>query len=298
MEYESSITENVKAMNLNCKNDRLKFIIDKLVDHLHAFVRETSLTTEEWTVAISFLTESGHISAETRQEFSILSGVLGVTTLVDGINNGKPSEATEPTILGPFFKEDAREVQLGESIASEGKGDYMYVEGRVLNLEGKPIPNAILDTWEADGHGLYDVQYENLEDCRGRLRTAEDGSFAFRAIVPVPYSIPEDGPAARLVLALGRHIFRPAHLHVLVTAPGYEPLTTQLYFKGDPYLTSDVAFGVKSSLIVTPEIIEDLAMSRLRGFKEARPHAYIKRDFVLSTPAQGIRARKLLNTEK
>ncbi|KAH9474339.1 Hydroxyquinol 1,2-dioxygenase [Psilocybe cubensis] len=286
-----SLAEEVKAMNRNCQNDRLKFLIDKLVDHLHAYVVETSLTADEWSAAIHFLGEAGKVCAETRQEFDILSGVLGVTTLVEDINNGKPAGATEPALLGPFFKEDAHKVENGDSIASEGKGDYPYVEGRVLDLQGNPVANATIDTWEADSSGLYDFQYENQEDCRGRLHTAEDGSFSFRAIVPVPYPIPEDGPAANLLTSLGRHVYRPAHLHFVISAPGYESVTTQFYFKGDPYLTSDATFGVKPSLIVTPEIVEDLALSKARGFKDAKPHTYIKKDFVLVTPEQGINAR-------
>lgn len=282
-----SITANVHEMNANCDNERTKFIFQSLVNHLHDFVRETSLTTEEWMIAINFLTETGKISSDIRQEFILLSDTLGVSTLVDSMNNAKPPGATESTVLGPFFTEDAHDVEKGDSIASEGKGDYMYVEGRVTDIQGRAIPNAVIDTWETDGHGLYDTQYDERvgPDCRGRLRTAEDGSYAFRAVVPVSYPIPNDGPVGRMMSKLGRHVFRPAHLHVQIHALGYESLTTALFFKGDPYLTSDAVFGVKASLIIEPEIMEDLVLSKSRGFKEAKPHAYLKHDFVLASVA-------------
>jgi len=296
----SSITENVHAMNANCENERTKFIFRNLIDHLHDFVRETALTTEEWMTAINFLTETGKKCTDIRQEFILLSDTLGISTLVDSLNAAKPPGATECTVLGPFFTEDAHDVQLGGSIASEGKGDYMYIEGRVVNLQGNPIPDAIIDTWETDGHGLYDTQYDDRKepDCRGRLRSSEDGSYAFRAVVPVSYPIPSDGTVGRMVSALGRHVFRPAHLHIQIQSPGYETLTTALYFEGDPYLTSDAVFGVKSSLIVKPEIVEDLSLSKARGFKEAKSHAYLKKDFVLATPEQGAEARRALGVEK
>uniref|UniRef100_A0A8H7XPZ6 Intradiol ring-cleavage dioxygenase n=1 Tax=Psilocybe cubensis TaxID=181762 RepID=A0A8H7XPZ6_PSICU len=296
-----TITQNVKAMNANCKDERMQFIFDKLIGHLHDFVRETSLTTDEWMTAINFLTETGHKCTDLRQEFILLSDVLGVSILVDSINNTKPPQATEGTVLGPFFTEDAHDIEHGGSIASEGKGDYMYVEGRVLDFRGNPIPNAVIDTWETDGHGLYDTQYDKRDgpDCRGRLRSGEDGSFAYRAVVPVSYPIPSDGPVGRMVSALGRHVFRPAHLHVQIAAPGFESVTTSLFFEGDPYLTSDVVFGVKSSLIVKPEIINDPEISKARGFKDVdKPHAFVKRDFILSTPDEAAQARELLKEKK
>ncbi|KDR72706.1 hypothetical protein GALMADRAFT_761838 [Galerina marginata CBS 339.88] len=294
-----SITPNVHAMNANCSNERTSFIFRSLIDHLHEFVRETALTTDEWMTAINFLTETGKMCTDIRQEFILLSDTLGVSALVDSMNNAKPPGATESTVLGPFFTEDAHDVQLGDSIASEGKGDYLYLEGLVTDIQGKPVPNAVIDTWETDGHGLYDTQYDDrLEpDCRGRLRTAQDGSYAFRAVVPVSYPIPSDGPVGRMISTLGRHHFRPAHLHIQIHAPGYESLTTALYFQGDPYLTTDAVFGVKSSLIIKPEIVEDIAVSKSRGFKESKPHAYLKKDFVLATLEQGAEARRALATK-
>ncbi|KIK02734.1 hypothetical protein K443DRAFT_5879 [Laccaria amethystina LaAM-08-1] len=291
-----TITQNVHAINANCEDERMKFIFKSLVNHLHDFVRETSLTTEEWMTAIQFLTETGKMSSDIRQEFILLSDTLGVSALVDSINHAKPAEATESTVLGPFFTTDAHDVQNGDSIASEGKGEYMFVEGSVLNTSGVPIPAAIIDTWETDSNGLYDTQYSTREvpDCRGRLHSADEGSYAFRAVVPVSYPIPSDGTVGNMLNQLGRHVIRPAHLHIQIEAPGYETLTTALYFEGDPYLTSDAVFGVKSSLIVKPVIENDVAISKARGFKEAKPHTYLKKDFILATPEEGAAARKKL----
>ncbi|KAJ7498093.1 intradiol ring-cleavage dioxygenase [Mycena galericulata] len=289
-----SITENVHAMNANCPDERTKFIFKNLVDHLHNFVRETSITTEEWMTAIEFLTATGQKCTDLRQEFILLSDALGVSALVDSMNNAKPQGATEGTVLGPFFTTDALEFENGESIASEGKGDYMWVEGKVLDTKGNPIPNCLIDTWETDGHGLYDNQYSQRggPDCRGRLHTAEDGSFFFRAVVPVSYPIPGDGPVGQLFNALGRHTYRPAHLHMMLEAPGFEKLITALYFKGDPYLTSDAVFGVKTSLIVDTTIETNIEVTRARGFKESTSHKVLKYDFVLATPEEGAGARK------
>jgi len=289
-----SITANVHAINANCQDDRMKFIFKSLINHMHDFVRETSLTTEEWMTAINFLTETGKMCSDIRQEFILLSDTLGVSTLVDSINRAKPAGATEGTVLGPFYTEDAREVEKGDSIASEGKGDYMFVEGVVTDLRGNPIPNVTIDTWETDGHGSYDTQYESREepDCRGRLHSAEDGSYAFRAVVPVSYPIPDDGTVGKMISKLGRHVYRPAHLHIRINAPGYEELITAFYFKGDPYLMSDAVFGVKSSLIVEPEVINDPLISKARGFKEPKPHVYLKQNFVLATIDECVESRR------
>ncbi|KAG6909012.1 hypothetical protein DXG01_002398 [Tephrocybe rancida] len=219
--------------------------------------------------AIQFLTRTGQMSSDIRQEFILLSDVLGVSTLVDTINNAKPPTATEATVLGPFFTEDASHIPNGDTIASEGKGDYMFVEGRVLDTRGNPIAGAIIDTWETDHNGLYDtqlqmwhVQYTGRDkpDCRGRLTSAADGSYSFRAV-----------------------------------APGFEKLTTALYFEGDPYLTSDAVFGVRTSLITKPEIVTDEAKTLARGFANAKPHAYLNKDFVLATPEEGAEARKTVS---
>jgi len=291
----STITRNVHAINASCQNDRMKFVFKSLINHLHDFARETSLTTEEWMAAIEFLTEAGQKTTNLRQEVLLLSDVLGLSTLVDSVNHTKPPGATEATVLGPFHTEDAPDFKQGESIASEGKGEYLFVEGQVLDIHGNPIQGAIIETWETDGHGLYDNQYEVRDgpECRGKLRSAEDGSYAFRAVVPLSYPIPHDGPVGKLLDLLDRHPYRPAHIHFIIEAPGYETLTTAFYWKDDPYVTSDAVFGVRSSLIVDPDIITDTQLTLARGFKEAKPHAYIKQDIVLATPEECKRARML-----
>ncbi|KIK67479.1 hypothetical protein GYMLUDRAFT_37608 [Collybiopsis luxurians FD-317 M1] len=289
-----TITDTVHVINSNCPDDRLKFVMKNLIQHLHDFIRETSITTEEWMTALEFLKETGKMCSDIRHEFILLSDVLGVSSLVDSLNNAKPPGATEACVLGPFFTEDAHEFQNGESIASEGKGDYLYVHGKVLDTSGKPVAGAIIDTWETDGHGLYDTQYADRSepDCRGRLYSAEDGSYAFRAVVPVSYPIPSDGPVGKLVTNLGRHVFRPNHLHMQVEAPGYEKLVTAFYPKGDPYLYSDAVFGVHTSLIVDLQEVTDTELSIKRGFKEGKPHRELHRDIVLATPEEGLAARK------
>ncbi|KAF9455852.1 intradiol ring-cleavage dioxygenase [Collybia nuda] len=289
-----SITSNVHAINSNCPDERTKFIFKNLVNHLHDFIRETSITTEEWMATIKYLTETGKMCSDIRQEFILLSDILGVSTLIDTLNNAKPPGATEATVLGPFFTEDAHDIANGESIASEGKGDYMFVEGRVLDTKGNPIAGAVIDTWETDGFGVYDTQYtvRDKPDCRGRLHSADDGSYSFRAVVPVPYAIPSDGTVGSLVSKLGRHVFRPAHLHIMIKAPGFEKLVTALYLKGDPYITSDAVFGVRTSLIVDPKLVTDVSASKSRGFAEAKPHLLLKQDFVLGTLEECAEVRK------
>ncbi|GAA5833970.1 hypothetical protein JCM9279_004177 [Rhodotorula babjevae] len=290
-----TITENVHAINSLCENPRQKFVFEKLVSHLHDFARDVSLTTDEWMTAIQFLTQVGQICSKTRQEFILLSDALGLSALVDSMNHPVPkgSGATEATVLGPFFTEDAADLQHGDSIASEGKGEYMYCEGRVLGTDGKPVANCTIETWETDDDGLYDTQYEGREapDCRGRFKTDENGYYSYRLIKPTPYPIPFDGPVGKLLKSLNRHVFRPAHLHMMFIAEGYETLTTALYFKGDPYLNSDAVFGVKTSLIVDTELVTDDARARQLGFKHG-PYSYLNKDYVLLTTGQAEEAKQ------
>ncbi|KAK1224673.1 hypothetical protein PQX77_012419 [Marasmius sp. AFHP31] len=290
----ASITENVQKINEGCSDERMKFIFKNLVQHLHDFARETSITTEEWMTAIRFLTETGKMCSDIRQEFILLSDSVGLSILVDSLNNAKPPGATEGTVLGPFFTEDAQHIDHGGSIASEGKGDYMYVHGKVLDTKGNPIAGAKIDTWETDGMGMYDTQYANRDhpDCRGVVTSSEDGSYAYRAVVPVSYPIPSDGPVGKLVTRLGRHVMRPAHLHVMIEAPGFEKLVTALYPRGDPYISSDAVFGVKTSLMVDLKDVDDLSVTLSRGFKDAKPHKELEFDFVLATPQECDEARR------
>ncbi|TFY78834.1 hypothetical protein EWM64_g5178 [Hericium alpestre] len=279
------ITENLQKLTELAPNERTQFIFRNLIAKLHEFVKETSITTDEWMTAIQFLTRTGQTCTNLRQEFILLSDVLGVSALVDALNNPQVGNTTESSVLGPFFTEDAPDVAQGESIASEGKGDYLYVEGRVFDPQGKPIAGAVIDTWETDGNGFYDTQYAKREkpDCRGRLRSDSDGKYFYRAVVPVPYPIPGDGPVGDLLLALGRPNMRPNHLHMMIEAPGYRKLTTALYPDGDEWLSCDAVFGVKKSLVINYKDIDDEAEARRRGFPKGSKFKLLNFDLILPT---------------
>ncbi|KII87846.1 hypothetical protein PLICRDRAFT_141845 [Plicaturopsis crispa FD-325 SS-3] len=287
------ITENIVKLNEVIPNERHKFVIGKLVSHLHAFINETSLTTEEWMNTLQFLTRTGQTCTPLRQEFILLSDVLGASALVDALNNPPVGKGTESSVLGPFFTEDAPDLNQGDSIASEGKGEYMYVEGRILSTDGSPIPDAVVETWETDAYGFYDTQYVSREapDCRGRLRSDKEGKYGYRAVVPVPYPIPGDGPVGELLLLLNRHNMRPSHLHLMVEAPGYRKLITALYPEGDKYIKSDTVFGVKKSLVVHLQDVNDESEARKRGFLKGTSFKLLKFDIILATEEESKAAR-------
>jgi hydroxyquinol 1,2-dioxygenase len=230
---------------------RLRYLMEALSRHLHAFVRETRLSEEEWGAAIDFLTAAGHISDERRQEFVLLSDVLGVSMQTIQVNNELYDDATEATVLGPFFVAGAPEVELGGDIAFGAPGEPCWVQGSVRDTDGAPLPGAVLEVWECDEDGLYDVQHEGGRmAARGRLRADERGDFRFWALTPVPYPIPHDGPVGRLLEATARSPMRAPHLHFLVSAPGHRTLITHIFVEG-PELRSggDAVFGVKESLV-------------------------------------------------
>lgn len=249
---EDALTEAVIARMDKCDNPRLKQIMAAAVRHLHALVREVELTEEEWFQAIQFLTATGQKCDDKRQEFILLSDTLGVSMMVDAINHRKPGGETESTVLGPFYVEGPPDLPMGASIVAQTKdGAPTLVSGTVTDGRGKPITGAVLDVWQGGPDGFYDVQKPDFGlDLRGRFRTGADGRYHFRTVKPVSYPVPTDGPVGKLLLALGRHPYRPAHLHFIVAAPGYVPLTTHIFVKGDGYLDSDAVFGVKESLIV------------------------------------------------
>jgi len=248
---EEHLTDAVLAKLEGVSDVRFKQVMTSLIRHLHAFVRETELTEAEWFAGIEFLTATGQKCDAKRQEYILLSDTLGVSMLVDAINHRKPTGATESTVLGPFYVRDAQDMPFGANIAEGVDGEPVYFSGKVLSPDGAPIAGAKLDIWSTDGNGQYDVQRPGGElRARGRITTDAQGHYAFWTVKPVSYPIPTDGPVGMMLLKLGRHPYRPAHTHMIVSAPGYEPVTTHLFVKGDPYLKSDAVFAVKDSLVV------------------------------------------------
>ena len=238
---------------------RLKQVMSSLVQHLHGFIKEVGLTQEEWEYGIGFLTRTGQMCSGERQEFILLSDTLGVSMLVDAINNRRPEGATENTVFGPFHVDDAPIRAMGDNISLDGKGESCLFEGRVLDLDGKPIAGATVDVWSDNADGFYDVQQPGIQpkwNNRGRFITGADGRYAFVGIKPVSYPIPDDGPVGQMLGHLGRHPYRPAHMHYLVTAPGFQKLVTHTFVGGDDYLTSDAVFGVKNTLVAPFDRVE------------------------------------------
>jgi protocatechuate 3,4-dioxygenase beta subunit len=249
---EHNATEAVLERLSDCNDARVKRIATAVITHLHATVREVEPTMDEWMAAIQFLTGIGQMCDDKRQEFILLSDTLGVSMLVDAINNRKPSGATESTVLGPFHVEGAPRREMGDNISRDGKGEPVYVSGLVCDQEDKPISGATLDVWQASSDGFYNVQDDRQPEMnlRGIFTTGTDGRFFFRTVKPSSYPIPADGPVGKMLRALGRHPMRPAHIHFIVGAPGFEPVTMHVFVEGDQYLDSDTVFGVKQSLII------------------------------------------------
>jgi hydroxyquinol 1,2-dioxygenase len=248
-ERERAVTEEVVASFAG--EDRLSDVLRSLVRHLHAFARDVRLTQEEWAAGIAFLTRTGHITDDRRQEFVLLSDVLGLSMLTVGINAPADPRATESTVFGPFFVEDAPHVGLGGDIAFGAKGVPCRVDGRVTDVDGAPVAGARIEVWEADADGFYDVQYDGDRTAgRGWLESGPQGEYLFWSVRPSAYPIPHDGPVGALLEATGRHPMRPAHLHFMVTAPGFRTLITHVFVAGDPHLGGDAVFGVKDSLVV------------------------------------------------
>ena len=249
---EHTITDAVLQSIAATPDPRLKQIMTSLVTHLHDFVREVRLTEDEWQAGIDFLTATGQKCSDTRQEFILLSDTLGVSMLTIALNHAKPAGATEATVFGPFHTADAPHVEQGADIAHGAPGLPMFVHAVVRGPDGAAIADAEVDVWQADDDGLYDVQRPELgaaRRARAVLRTDAHGAIRFRSIVPTAYPIPVDGPVGRMLGATGRHPWRPAHLHFMIRAAGWQPLTTHIFRDGDAWLDSDVVFGVRSSLV-------------------------------------------------
>lgn len=284
MQYfsEEFSAEVVKQQYGNCKDIRLKTIMESAVTHLHEFVKEVEPTQEEWMYMIEYLTKTGQKCDDKRQEFILLSDVLGISALVDTINNRKTLNATESTVLGPFHVKNAPIKDMGDNINYDGKGEPAYIFGSVTDTDGNPIDGAAIDVWQANDDGFYDIQQPGVQpemNLRGIFSTKDDGKYWFKSVKPKFYSIPTDGPVGTMINATGRHPNRPAHLHYIVSAEGYKTVVTHVFVKGSEYLDSDAVFGVKSSLISEYILIEDDIKAKKIGFDT--PYYELEFNFVL-----------------
>ena len=286
---EDDITAEALRRFADTRDARLREIMLGLIGHLHAFVKEVHLTEAEWFQAISILTEAGRMCSDKRQEFILFSDTLGVSMVVDLLNHRKPDGATESTVFGPFHRQGAPEMGWGGNIAHLDKtGMPALVGGRVLDLDGRPIAGALLDVWQAQTSGLYDSQDPGLDrmHMRGKFRSDPEGRFLIRTVRPVHYPIPSDGPVGAMLRATGRHPWRPAHIHFVVSAEGYEPVTTHLFDRRDEYLSSDAVFAVKESLICDFPVHGTADAEALR-LGVAPPYCTARFDFRLKAASAG-----------
>jgi protocatechuate 3,4-dioxygenase beta subunit len=291
---EETLTEAVLARLKDVENPRFKQLIAAAIKHLHAFARDVQLTEEEWFEAIKFLTATGQKCDDKRQEFILLSDVLGLSMMVCALNHRTAPGATEATVLGPFFVHGAPEFEHGADMTKNASvaGEPAWVTGRVLSVEGKPIAGATIDVWQARANGVYDTQDPDAEfELRGRVKTNAEGRYAFKTYKPMFYGVPTDGPVGGLLRAMGRHPMRPAHMHAIVSAPGYQQVITHVFVEGDPYLDSDAVFAVKDSLIGKYRKIDSPDEAKKLGMPS--PFLRLDWDFKLA-PAGGEKARKTI----
>lgn len=275
-----TITAAVLSQMAATPDPRLKEIMFALVEHLHAFARETNLTPSEWIKGIDFLTQAGQASTSERQELIMLSDTVGLSALVNLMHDRTALEqSTDSSLLGPFYRESAPKVDRGAQIATAVEGPEIALWGRVTDIEGQPLAEVDVSIWQTNAHGLYDVQLDGAPiDYRGVVQTDVDGRYWVRTVQPVGYSIPMDGPVGKLVKRQGRHGMRPAHIHVMTSAAGYRELVTALYLAGDPHLQDDTVFGVSTDLVAEmtscdpacplpnlPSIRFDLRLARAAG---------------------------------
>lgn len=275
-----TITEAVKKSFATEEGSRFKFLLEKLIDHLHDFTRETSLSHEEWMRVLNFLYDCGQISTPERHEFILLSDVLGFSALVDMINTR--GGATEGSNLGPFYLENAPVKVLGADLAGDRQGVSVLCHGIVRDTLGHPVPGAIVDTWQADGAGTYPIQEEGQDkyDLRGVFTADGNGRYYYTTVLPKPYTVPYDGPVGELLRAGNRHAWRAAHLHYMIRAEGRRGIVTEVFFANTDYVDNDAVFGVRRSLIATvepykPEVAGDMVLER-------KPDAMLEFDFVLA----------------
>jgi len=273
---EHTITQAVLERFSNTPDPRLKEIIFSLVQHLHDFAREVRLTEEEWLEGIKFLTRAGHITDDKRQEFILISDTLGLSMLTVAMNNQKPEGCTEATVVGPFHVENAPVYNLGDDVGNGAIGAPCFVKGTIKGLGGEPVPGAHIEVWQSDEDGMYDVQKPNLDHAQGRgvLKADAEGNYYFKSILAVAYPIPHDGPVGDMLVATKNHPWRPAHLHFMIKAPGYESLITHVFRHDDQYLDSDAVFGVRQSLITD-------------WIKQPNGDYNLEFDFVLNPVAKG-----------
>ncbi|KAI0204317.1 dioxygenase [Astrocystis sublimbata] len=291
-----NITPNTIKINSQSNDRRLTYVMERLVTHIHDFARETRISSDEWMAALNFLVKCGQISSDVRQEFILLSDILGLSLLVDSINHPKPPNTTEGSVLGPFHTHDAPTLDNGASMSSDPKGEPLLCICTVKDVNGKPVEGAKIDIWETDSSGHYDVQHSDRNEPTERCVMLSDakGNFWFKCILPVSYPIPHDGPVGKLLEKLNRHCWRPAHLHFMFEKEGWDHLVTALYMRGDPYESSDAVFGVKKSLIVEPQKI-DAATAQEYGVPEGS--WILKHDFVLTTKEETENLRDQLAIE-
>ena len=286
MTTDVTVTDEAVASLEGTADPRLRELLTGLIRHLHAFARETRLTQAEWERAIGFLTETGKMCTDTRQEFILLSDVLGLSMLVETINGDRAAGSTESTVLGPFHMTESPVRELGANIDLVGGGEPCVVSGRIVSGDGTPLPGALLDVWQADGNGFYDVQQPDLQppgNGRGLVTADAEGRFWFRTCVPAPYPIPTDGPVGDLLDATGRHPYRPAHIHFIAGAEGHTPVTTHIFVAGSDYLDSDAVFAVKQSLVEDFTPTDDPSLAREFGIDNPFRHARF--DLVLEQSA-------------
>lgn len=294
---QDKLTQDVIAAFANTPDPRLRQLMTSLVTHLHAFARENDLRPEEWLAAIRFLTETGQISTEKRPEFIVLSDTLGVSMMVVSLAQARASktlkgatEATEATVEGPFFWAGAPDLPLGADIGVDVPGEPALYMGRVTDVDGQPLANALLDVWSGDGEGKYDVQLsaEPTMKARGRFRTDAEGRYWFWSILPAYYPIPDDGTVGKMMRATNRGIYRPGHLHMMVSADGHVPLTTHLFVGGSPYIDEDAVFGKRDSLVV--DFDRHAPGKAVDGREMAVPYHSASYDFRLAPQAEKVAA--------
>jgi protocatechuate 3,4-dioxygenase beta subunit len=287
----ANITSNVILLNNSCSNPRLRYVMERLVTHLHDFARETQLSTEEWAAGIAFLVEAGQISTELRAELILLSDTLGLSLLVDAISHPRAAGVSEGTVLGPFHTHDAPVTSNGYTLHTDPDATPLFVLCSVRDGAGAPVAGVTCDVWEGDSHGFYDTQNPARAGPDGRAVVTSDagGMFYFTAIVPVPYPIPTDGPVGRMLAALERHPNRPGHVHFMLRKDGWDPLITALYPRGDPYESSDPVFGVKESLIVD---LGEVGEEEADRYGVQRGMKCLRYDFVLASEEETMKFRE------